>query len=64
MRKQVKIMNSLLLKMLLLIHQVTFITKEDSNVKSSHNNQILQSDCNKQLMALFLKDDKTIVLSF
>ena len=70
-------MNSLLLKMLLSIHQVLSL-KSDMNVKGSHDNQIVQSmdqkstslihgtviHSNKQLLALLLKDDTNLVLSF
>ena len=33
-------------------------------VKGSHDNQTVQSHCNQQLMALFLKDDRNLALSF
>ena len=56
-------MNSSLLKMLLSIHQVIFY----HSARDKCQKQLGQPDnivCNKQLIALFLEDDKNIVFVF
>ena len=53
-------MSSSLLKTIQSIHQVIYILspKSERNAKGSHDNQVVQSDCTKQLIALLLKDHK------
>ena len=56
-------MNSSLLKMLLSIRQVIFYTQ----ARDKCQKQLWHTDnfvCNKQLMALFLEDDKNLVFVF
>ena len=41
--------------------QSSFITKIRQERQAKHDNQTVQSDCNTQLIALFLKDVKKIL---